>query len=140
MNIKSIGMKRMNKKGWLRIVEAFLAILIVVSAVLIVMSKDQTRVDLSGDVNYKQRQILDIIAKNDSLRESILQNETAQLNSQILLMAPKNWNFTTKICDIKEVCTANIPLDREVYVSQIIITSSINEYDPKKIKFFTWRK
>jgi len=140
MNKKNIRMRRMNKKAWLRIVEAFLAILIVVSAVLIVMSKNQTRMDLSGDVNYKQRQILDIIAKNDSLRESILQNETTDLNNQILLMVPRNWNFTTKVCGIKEICTTDIPLDREVYVSQIIITSSINKYDPKKIKFFTWRK
>ena len=132
--------KKMNKKAWLRIVEAFLAILIVVSAILIIMSKDQTHVDLSGDVNYKQRQILDIIAKDDSLREKVIQNNVVDLNNEISPMIPRNWNFTTKICSIDDICNADVPLDREIYVSQIIITSSTEEYNPKKVKFFVWGK
>jgi hypothetical protein len=143
MNKNKYRPRKMNKKAWLRIVEAFLAVLIVVSAVLIVMSKNQARIDLSGDVNYKQRQILDIIAKDDSLREKVINdsaNNVAELNYQISLMVPKNWNFTTKICGIEDICNTDVPLDREVYVSQIIITSSIDQYSPKKIKFFVWGK
>lgn len=138
--INNHKLRRMNKKGWLRIVEAFLAILIVVSAVLIVMTKTQSRVDLSGDVNYKQRQVLDIIAKDDVLREKVIQNDSLALNNQISSMIPKNWNFTTKICSIEDICNTDVPLDREVYVSQIIITSSVDQYNPKKVKFFVWGK
>ena len=137
---KKIKSRKMNKKAWLKIVEAFLAILIVVSAVLIVMSKNQTRTDLTGDINHKQRQILDIIARDDSLREKIIENDNTELNNQIYLMASKNWNFTTSICPIEDICNANVPLDREIYVSQIIITSSIDKYNPKKVKFFVWKK
>lgn len=133
-------LRKMNKKAWLRIVEAFLAILIVISAVLIIVSKTQTRVDISGDVNYKQRQVLDIVAKDDNLRERVIQGDSEYLNSRISSIIPQNWNFTTKICSIEDICNADTPLDREVYVSQIIITSSVNEYNPKKVKFFVWAK
>ena len=44
----------MNNRGWVRIVEAFLAILIVSAGLLIVLSRQPDRYDISEDVYEKQ--------------------------------------------------------------------------------------
>ena len=44
----------MNKKAWLRIVEAFLAILIILSTILIIISRQDNNADISEEVYEKQ--------------------------------------------------------------------------------------
>ncbi len=61
-------MVMMNKKGWLRIMEAFLAVLIVMSFMVINLSKENKKEDISEAVYEKQNYILSIISRNENLR------------------------------------------------------------------------
>ena len=130
-----------NKRAWLRIIEAFLAVLIILSAVLIVMSKNKpVNLESSEDVYNKQRQILDIIVNDNFIREDIMNNNVQKVNDSISGMIPQSWGFATKICEINDICNAETPNDRDVYSSEAIIASTLNIYDPKKLRFFVWRK
>lgn len=129
-----------NKKAWIRIVEAFLASLIILGAVLVIMSRTENK-NLNDDVYDKQREILDVIAKNESLRNQIILNQYSQVKEAISNMIPLNWNFSVNICNINEVCNkVDTPNDRELYASEVIITSTLKEYNPKKLRFFVWKK
>ncbi len=130
-----------NKKAWLRIVEAFLAILIVLAAVLTTMSRTKPVNFVNEEEVYaKQRQILDVIVKNDSLRENVIQNNTQEIKDFISGVIPKNWNFAISICELNDVCYAETPNDRDIYSTEAMVSSTLIEYNPRKIKFFVWMK
>ena len=129
-----------NKRAWIRIAEASIAVLIVMSAVLILISNKKPT-DISEDVYEKQSKILDIIASNQTLREQVLQGDNSQINQEILKLIPFNWGFSTNICNLDRVCPnpQNIN-NRQVYTTERIISSTPTNYNPKKLKFFVWMK
>jgi hypothetical protein len=130
-----------NKKAWLRILEAFLAVLIILSAVLIIMVRQTPKIDISEEVYETQRQVLDIISKNNSLRNDILIQENTKINTLIYDLIPKNWNYSTSICNISLICPNPSQIyETEVYTTEIIITSNLTKYSPKKLRFFVWSK
>lgn len=135
---------RKNKKAWLRIVEAFIAIMIILGAVLVVLSKQTKKADISELVYERQNNILEIIANNESLREGVLSGETEKINNFIGLGLPSNWGYATSLCNIKEICGSSAtPNDRDVYVSETIISANLTDYPDgrtQKLRFFVWRK
>jgi len=133
-------MNKKDRKAWLRIVEAFLAVLIIAGAVLVIFVQKQPVPDISESIYYEQRQILNYISKTDSLREDILAEDNTEVNNSISGIIPNSWGYATKICDITEICTADTPNDRDIYVTEILIVGSITEYNPKKLRFFVWLK
>lgn len=131
-------MKKMNTKAWVRIVEAFIAVLIITGGVLIILSRESKTNDSSDKIYEKQRNILNMVIKNESLRNKIIVGENQEVNDAISLMISNNWNFTTNICDINEICNTNTPNDKDIYVSEVIVTSNLTQYSPKKLRFFVW--
>ena len=105
------------------------------------ISERNIKTDISGDVNQRQLQILSIISKNDSLRNDILNDNSTQVNIEISKMIPASWNFSTNICLLQDICNrAYTPNDRDVFTEEILITSNLTEYQPKKLRFFVWMK
>lgn len=132
---------KINKKAWLRILEAFLAVIIVLSAILIIMVKQTPKTDISGEVYETQRKVLDIISKNDSLRDNILIQDNTKINNLIFDLIPKNWNYSTSICNISLICPNPFQVhETDVYTTEIIVTSNLTKYSPKKLRFFVWAK
>ena len=130
-----------NKKAWMRIVEAVIGILLIMGFLVYFISQKTTKSDISQGVYDRQMQILDVISKNDSIRTSILSDDNTEVNDYIKNMIPASWNFTTHICAIQDICNrAYTPYDREVYATEILITSNITDYQPKKLRFFVWVK
>ena len=133
--------KRTDRKAWIRIVEMLIAILIITGAVLVTLSKQENRKDISNEVYQTQRQVLEIISKNDSLRGDVLVGQKTNINDAILKMIPATWNFDTKICNLNEICNSeSTPLNVEVYVSEVMITTNLTQYNPQKLRFFVWMK
>ena len=58
-------MQKKDIKAWLRIVEAFIAILIIIGVVLTILSKQSPGANISESVYEKQINILNIISKNN---------------------------------------------------------------------------
>ncbi|VVB78083.1 Uncharacterised protein [uncultured archaeon] len=130
-----------NKKGWMRIIEAFIAVLIITGGVLVVLSKQNNLNSNSSEKIYeKQRYILDIVTNNESLRKAVIENQPNVVSDAILQMLPANFDFTIKICEISDICNTDTPHDREVYTSEVIVTSTIQQYQPRKLRFFVWVK
>lgn len=130
-----------NKRGWLKIVEAVIAILIVFGAVLFVMSKQVYVEDRAEKVYEKQDKILDIISKNETTRQMVLDGNTDGLKLEIDRMMPLSWNYSISICDITIICAPEgMPRDKDVYVKEVLITSTLSEYDPQKLRLFVWMK
>jgi hypothetical protein len=130
-----------NKKGWLRIVEAVIAILIVFGAVLYVVSKQNYAPDRTQEIYEKADYVLQIVSKNDTLRQMVINKETTLLDQEISRMVPVSWGFSTCIVEnILLICSPITPHDREVYVKEVLIVSTMQKYSPRKLRLFIWMK
>jgi hypothetical protein len=134
-------MKRMKKKGWLRIMEAVIAILIVFGVVIYVVSKQNYTPDRTQEIYEKADYVLEIISKNDTLRQMFIDDQKDKLEQEISKLMPASWNFSTCIVsNILLICSTPTPRDKEVYVKEVLIVSTIQKYSPKKLRLFIWMK
>lgn len=130
-----------NKKGWLRIVEAVLAILIVAVALLFIRTNSLVQQNTSSDIYEIERNILELISKNDTLRAEVLRGELTNTKEFTSKMLSENWNHNLRICDLDVICgNEETIIDREVYSSEILIVANPETYNPKKLKIFVWAK
>lgn len=142
-----------NKKGWVRIVEAFVAILFIAMIVLIVIEQDQNKSEDTGSIIYSS--VISIardIQLNSSLRGEIvdvssLPLEWSEFNTQVPQTLERITNKTpsylecqAKICATNDACLLSQNQDKEVFAESVIISSTINEYNPRILKIFCWEK
>jgi len=129
-------MMKMNKKGWIRIVEAFIAVILILIVLLSIRSMQKT----SGNNDNLEKvidAILDEIANNNNLRQNVLSGNLNSLNEFVADRIPNILEFKIQICGIEDIC--NLPEYKpEVYARERIISSTLSEYNPKKIKIFVW--
>jgi len=134
-------MKEKDRKAWVRIVEAFLGILIIMGIVLIILSKQDFNSGEGRNIYEKQRAVLEIISKNNSLRGFVLDENYNEIDDTISKLIPLDWGFDTKICILDDICNSGeTPNSKEIYTTEIVITSTLNQYSPKKLRFFVWMK
>jgi hypothetical protein len=128
------------KRAWLRIVEAFIAVLIVAGALLVILSKQSTDYNIVDERVYdKQSNILDIIGKNDSLRGDIIIGRKDRVNETISRLMPSGWKFSIAFCKPNEICnTLETPNNKEIYASEMLVTSNLTFYNTTKLRFFIW--
>src|SRR3989344_6656143 len=132
-----------NKKGFLRILEAILAVLIILSALLFVVMKNSSQnLENSSDALCKEAEgILDEISKNNTLRENVLdQNDLAIKEFLKSRISNPLVDYRVKICNPDELCSLNEGgLDKlDVCASERLITTtpSRTAFQPKKLKVF----
>ena len=91
----------------------------------------------SEEITQMEKTILKEIANNYQYRESVFKNDTVILNKFINQSLNEVFDFTIRICDINQMC--GLRLYREnVYSEEIIISSTLKQYSPKKLVLFVW--
>ena len=142
-----------NRKGWLKIVEAFIAILLVASVALIVINRNAGSKDISGRIYEAEISILREIQLNNTMRSLILattpgvesdnENFPGIIKTKIIERTPNYLRCKGKICASSESCFLSNTGDiKEIYAQSVIITVAPDsgEYVPKQLKLFCWQK
>ncbi|MBS3071477.1 hypothetical protein J4408_00645 [Candidatus Pacearchaeota archaeon] len=135
-----------NKNGMIRIVEASIAVLIVISVLIVITYGNRTI--KQENMSKIIPPLLDEIAKNSTLRESILEKNSSESEEDVkkfLAQRVKNplLGFDAKVCSPDELCPlTNFPDSDEIFTDERIIGTSISSADftPKKVKIFIWTK
>jgi len=134
-----------NKRGWLRIVEASIAVLLIIGAILIV-SKSKAGQD-NEELNEDIISALDNIAENFSVRAYILAYNTEELENSsgnIQLINKINESLYSQFGGAKpkilfKICSINVPCsiktNNEAFSYQRIISTNSESliFSPKKI-------
>jgi len=128
-----------NKKAWIRIAEAFIAITLIFSVFITLYSKQATKTDISDEVYSLQEALLKQIANDEGLRQNVLNNDNASIIKFSEDKIPKSFNYTIKICNLNEICSMD-NYKKEVFASETVISSTLTTYNPKVVKIFMWRK
>ena len=145
-----------NKKGWIRLVEVFIAILLLTGVLLIITNRSSSdKNNLQVEISKKEIAILRDIELNNSFRAEILNinpenlpirwdsfndNELQDVKNRITYLAPKNFECEAKICLINEICIIDNLLGKEVYAEAVIISADLDTYSPKQLKLFCMKK
>lgn len=134
-----------NKKGWIKIVEAFIAIMLVTIIFLIVLNKGfENKDDDFPRIHEAEIIILREIQLDNDLRSDVL---GVNPGSDGLLWVgfpnekvPNYLICEAKICNIGDLCVLNDPIQTDIYSESVIISANLTVFDPKQLKLFCWKK
>lgn len=155
---------RNNKKGWIRIVEAFIAILLVAGVLLLFINKGYLggKTDISEKIYQAQLSILREIELNEDLRERILTagdsiKSISGGTPEVRYYSPNPpfpsavWDAINKkipdymkcnaaICEMDKVCPSSdqTPTDKDIYAQAVSITATPKRDGFRQLKLFCW--
>ncbi|MBS3091423.1 hypothetical protein J4217_03190 [Candidatus Pacearchaeota archaeon] len=137
-----------NKKGWIRILEASIAI-IIIFGVLAFMVQEK-KINNGKDLSQELPTLLDEIANNNILREKIVTTaDVAGVEAEIEdFLATKltnpNIKYKVKICEMDNTPCPLVPypttIDNEVYTKERTISSVLTKIAPRRVKIFMWQE
>ncbi|MEK6896890.1 MAG: hypothetical protein AABX12_05545 [Nanoarchaeota archaeon] len=124
----------MERGGWIRIVEASVSALIVLTALFVFYTQQHTPVE--QDLGEFGRSILEEIALNMSSRREVLAGNLNNVNRTIAeRLQGKNLIFEIRVCNLNDACGKSRYTPGNVYSAERVITGSL----AKKIRLFMWR-
>jgi len=135
-----------NKRGWIRILEATIAILIVSSVLVFIYSKQTPKLNAPEEyIKNLQKKVIRDIHINQTARNLALNDEKTALEDYANLTIPDTIGFSIKICDLTKPCKLDSKifkqtLDKNVFVEEKIISANLTKYTPKKVRIFAWEK
>lgn len=148
--------KNRSKKGWIRIVEAFIALLLITGTLLVVIDKGYIgKTNIAKQVYQVQIAILREIELNSDFRRAILEvdendlaiewnefeaNGLGHVQQRINLSIPDYLECTGRLCGLGEVCSfIDVQnLDRDIFAQAVAIVAERDIYSPKQLKLFCW--
>jgi len=148
---KKIGTARMisnlymQKKAWIRIVEAVIAVMILSGFFMVFIQRQVEKPDFASSVREIEKTILREVASDKMMRNAVLENDNGTIISFVKERMPAGLNFTIAICkpedtiqNCKGKSSTTLPREVEIYVEDIIISATLTEYKPKKLVLFVW--
>lgn len=144
-----------NKKAWIKLLEAFMAIsLVIVILSLSFYNVSKKNTDVKDLIEEKEFETLNMIQTNDTLRESIFNVNVSLIpieSNQSGFPDDVNsfWNSTIinsiecklKICLADSICElTTYPNNKEIYVKSVIISATREQFSPKTLASFCWEK
>ena len=135
----------MNKKGFLRIAEATISIVIIAGVLFLFFS--QAREAEKPDLSEMARDILEEISRSSLFRERILDYNAnsdppgdipQEIEDYVGGRIPGGYlNYKIRICDVNSACGIEY-VEAEVYSAERLVSSTLNNLNTKKIRLFIW--
>lgn len=138
-----------NKKGWVRVAEAFLAVLLIAGVVIVVSGNGDQRDEFFEMAYDAQISILREIQLDNSLRSDILYTEgevewedsdfPPEVKNKIEGETP-DWleECVAKICNPGYPCQLEDSQEANVFSEFVIISADLDTYNPRVLKLFCW--
>jgi len=158
MNNYNKSMVGKNKKGWIRIVEAFIALLLIMGVLLFVINRGGFGGDdLSNEIYKVQVSVLREIETDASLREVILKENLANklpipwinftdetgllpVKQRIEERMPEYLECEGMLCELDTICNLDSYSEKDIYAQAVAITADKKNYQPRQLKIFCWTR
>ena len=139
-----------NKRGWLKILEAFVAVLLISGVLLLIINQGDFTQNRSSRIYDIQISILREIQLNQSLRQEILDTSPPKesgdsgfpstVEDKIGEKIPVYLECRAKVCGTDSSCKLELTSERnEIYAQDTLITSTLSQgYNPRRLKLFCW--
>jgi hypothetical protein len=138
-----------SKKGIVKIFEAAISISLIFTFMLLIYAQGIQKPSSSENILQWQGSILNEMKDDPALRAVILNNEgtcdesgLAEIQSFIderITSSFPGFDFTCRVCNATEVCGFYQP-NAEVFSEERIVSATLTEFSPKKIRMFMWKE
>ena len=131
---------KLNKKGWIAIVEVCIAI-IVLFAFLLLTFNQQTKkeTNIFMDLN---KAILFQTEENETFRNFVLTGNSSEIEQNLRSFLKKfdaKVNLTACTTDMVGSCPPlNVPSGKDIVSYDIFVAGNNTIYEPKKLRVFVW--
>ncbi len=141
-----------DKHGWIRIVEAFLAVLLIAAVLVIIINQQGIKANDTSFVVYNYEiYMLKSIELNDTLRSDLFSasnlpanwtDETfpAKVKDKIENLTPSSLLCEARICLTTDTCNFIGEIKNSIYTQRVFIASTYQIYNPRQLKLFCWAK
>ena len=143
-----------NKRGWIEIVEAFVAVMLVAAFLLILLNNSNNeKENFSYEVYQIQISILREIQTNDTFRTDIASvpeplpikwTDTRfpqDLKDRIISRTPSYLECVANICNSTEVCTLDEEINKDIFSEFVTISATVGEGEVyRRLNLFCWIK
>ncbi len=140
-----------NKRGWIRIVEVFISILLMTGVLMLVIDRDvfEER-DVSLEIHEMQISILRNVELDNSLRGDVLlaslpvswnnfgTSGLTSVRDEIISRTSADFICEAKLCSLQDNCLFDNSIEENVYVQRVIIAADLEIYSPRQLKLFCW--
>jgi hypothetical protein len=131
-----------NKKGIVKIIEAAIAIFMLLGFTTFILISQIQKPNVKESAYQVSHQILREIADNYTLRDSILKNDISSTKTYVekrLIEFPFKFSIARCLPEESCLCPGTIcPSNVEIYADDIIISTNLSDYSPKKLALFMW--
>jgi|APSaa5957512576_1039674.scaffolds.fasta_scaffold09833_3 hypothetical protein len=141
---------RKNKRGWVKMIEVVIALLLITGVLLLLASRDFVKKESISMTVYEQEAlILREIQLNNSLRQGILtlsplpiewndfdSPDLTPVKEKIEKRTPTNLVCEAKICFMNQTCESPSSNKENIYSQSAAITSTNNLQDFRQLKLF----
>jgi len=140
-----------NKKGYLKTLEAVLAIVIILLFTFSVTPKEEIDLSMPQNIKTSQSFILSELQNNETIRYYVVHSDDSDAASNAAYKAvdslisenmPSSYDYTFGICKMSS-CISNITslaLETSIYSQDILITTDGLIQNPKVVRLWVWRK
>ncbi|PIN95289.1 hypothetical protein COU53_00085 [Candidatus Pacearchaeota archaeon CG10_big_fil_rev_8_21_14_0_10_30_48] len=155
-----------NKRGFLRILEAFIAIALIAGVMSFLYVSQIQKSSQESTINDLIRIILEKISNEQILRKAVLNANSnpndpnvEKIKTEIEKFIPPSGElvFHFSICKINEICSCganigggyiptsggpNCPTDKDIYSDEVSVSVTLDSgsVDPKVLRLFVWEK
>lgn len=141
------GIKQ-SKKGWVEIVEVFIAILLLTGVLLVVIRSTTSKEDkVASGIYEKEIAILRDIELNGTLREEILSSDVPvewdefysnlpKTRNRLIFLIPTGLDCQAKLCELNDDCLIENFPKGSVYAKSLIVSANKGIYSPRQLKLF----
>ncbi len=129
-------MKKM--KGIMHMVEAIIAIIMILSFLIVLRAKIQPIEDTGREqaIAFEALQSLD---KQGILRSYAIEEDYAGLDTQADQVIPADFSHATRLCYAGERCVGNALPDKNVYTAAYVIAGNETTFKPVQVLLHVWR-
>ncbi|MBI4177557.1 MAG: hypothetical protein HY516_04280 [Candidatus Aenigmarchaeota archaeon] len=137
---KKTGQETGNKnlKGIMHMIEAVVAITMIMTFLLLLRSKIQTATD-TGLEQAIAAQALKTADKQNLLRGYAIEEDHLGLNAQFDAVVPAEFNHTTRLCYVGDRCIGDALPDKNVFTASYVIAGNETYFKPAQILLHIWR-
>jgi hypothetical protein len=132
----------MSKRSWMRIVEAFIAVILIMTIMVIVIQRQNIGNNSLEEIQIKQKNILNLVSRDEVLRGELLSWKAELTNEKIKYLVPQGYNYSIELCKYDSICSLNFTVKTDVFSDETLIVANLTHYMPDeavKLKLFFWR-
>ncbi len=138
-----------NKKGWIKVVEAFMAIVFLLGFVMIVLMVYNSSEKDANSLQKNNLVILNAIETQNNLRSEVFSASLPSysndsgfspvLKSYLVNNSLYGENCSLYICSQTDICNFNENVAGNVYSSEVLLFANSSSYSPRKLKIFCYK-